>query len=221
MENNLTNAFKDLLPQQEDGSQELLYLFEQIMRLPDTLEQKNVDSIINLINQNFTEKIREESVKNIIKNFEEEKMTRREVINQIEKEKRIIQEVIDENLTPSPIKRQLLDRIFEIFYDIFDRAIDRYHNYSIQLPIKLDEGAQMPTYAHETDACADIYASTDFVVKAHSFSNMIPTGIHMELPEGWVAKIVPRSSIGAKTLLRLSNSVGVIDSKQVIYQWVA
>jgi dUTP pyrophosphatase len=43
-------------------------------------------------------------------------------------------------------------------------------------------------------------------------SNVIPTGLQIALPKGWVAKIVPRSSIGMKTGLRLSNSVGVIDA---------
>jgi len=47
----------------------------------------------------------------------------------------------------------------------------------------------------------------------HSLSNMVHTGLRIALPEGWAAYILPRSSIGMKTGLRLSNSVGVIDSE--------
>ena len=75
----------------------------------------------------------------------------------------------------------------------------------------LEEGAQTPTYAHETDACADVYAIEDTVVGAHTLSNKIHTGVHVALPENWEIGLLPRSSIGSKTGLRLSNSRGVID----------
>ena len=70
----------------------------------------------------------------------------------------------------------------------------------------------MPTYAHESDAAADLYAKEKQIIPAHSISNMINTGVKIALPEGWMAMIFPRSSIGAKTGLRLSNSCGIIDS---------
>ena len=50
------------------------------------------------------------------------------------------------------------------------------------------------------------------VDKYHSYGNMIKTGVKIQLPEGWLAMILPRSSMGTKTPLRLSNSVGLIDS---------
>ena len=63
------------------------------------------------------------------------------------------------------------------------------------------------------DATFDfVYASKDMILPAHSLSNKVPTGLRIALPEGWVAKIAPRSSIGAKTGLRLSNSIGIIDA---------
>ena len=130
----------------------------------------------------------------------------------VDEAKRAMSEYIDA-LKPSPSKRQILESIFQIFYDIFDEAIDRYHNYNIVLPIVLDEGAAVPTYAHDTDACADLYAADDVTLSAHTFSNMVRTGVHIALPEGWMAMIFPRSSIGAKTQNRLSNSVGIIDSE--------
>ena len=90
--------------------------------------------------------------------------------------------------------------------------VEKYHSYSIELPIKLEDGAQVPTYAHDTDAAADIYALDDTLIQANTFSNKLRTGVSIQLPEGWLALILPRSSIGAKTPLRLSNSVGLIDS---------
>lgn len=43
-------------------------------------------------------------------------------------------------------------------------------------------------------------------------SVVIPLGFAMEIPAGYHAEIYPRSYLGAKRDLRLSNSVGIIDS---------
>jgi len=41
---------------------------------------------------------------------------------------------------------------------------------------------------------------------------LIPTGIRAEMETGWVLMLFPRSSLGFRHGLRLSNTVGVIDS---------
>jgi len=74
---------------------------------------------------------------------------------------------------------------------------------------KLNEDAIIPTYAKRGDAGMDIYA-TDILVNTDEHVTY-STGISMEIPEGHVGLIFPRSSIRKKTL-SLSNSVGVIDS---------
>ena len=211
MENNFTN-FADMVSNDEN-LQPIMDAIEQIMAIPeDSLNNESIDVMIGMISGAFTDKIRNDSINEMIKNFEEEGLTRAIARENIESSKIAIKEAIDE-LKPSANKRQILEGIFSIFYDIFDAALERYHNYNIVLPIKLDEGATVPTYAHETDACADLYAADDTVLSAHTFSNMIRTGVHIALPEGWMAMIFPRSSIGAKTQNRLSNSVGIIDSE--------
>jgi dUTP pyrophosphatase len=45
---------------------------------------------------------------------------------------------------------------------------------------------------------------------------LIPTGIRAEMQPGWVLMLFPRSSLGFRHGLRLSNTVGVIDSD---YAW--
>lgn len=74
---------------------------------------------------------------------------------------------------------------------------------------KLNENAVMPTKAHATDAGFDLVATS----KEHDeYGNAVyGTGIAVEIPKGYVGLVFPRSS-NAKTLLTLSNSVGVIDS---------
>lgn len=73
---------------------------------------------------------------------------------------------------------------------------------------KLHKDAVIPTKAHATDAGCDLYATS-----CHYDNGLIiyGTGIAVEIPEGYVGLVFPRSSI-ANTHLTLSNSVGVIDS---------
>lgn len=73
---------------------------------------------------------------------------------------------------------------------------------------KLHKDAVIPTKAHATDAGCDLYATS-----CHYEDGMLHygTGIAVEIPEGYVGLVFPRSSI-ANTHLTLSNSVGVIDS---------
>lgn len=196
----------------EEQARPLLDMIEQIMTIPEeSLNEDSVEIISGMIKGALTPRIREVSIKDVLKGFEDDNLTRAEAADFVAQNKNAIQEAINE-LEPSPNKRALLDATFDFFYDVFDEAFARYHSYAFELPVKLEDGGQMPTYAHDTDACADIYASKDTIIPAHSISNKVPTGLKIALPEGWVAKIAPRSSIGAKTGLRLSNSIGIIDA---------
>ena len=74
---------------------------------------------------------------------------------------------------------------------------------------KLNDKAVMPTKAHATDAGFDLTATSRSI---DEYGNIIyGTGIAVEIPQGYVGLVFPRSSI-ARTALQLSNSVGVIDS---------
>ena len=73
--------------------------------------------------------------------------------------------------------------------------------------IKLDEGATMPTRAHETDAGLDLYAMEMQVVPAKG-SAVFDTGVHIELPKGTVGMLKSKSGLNVKHGL---TSEGVID----------
>ena len=82
----------------------------------------------------------------------------------------------------------------------------------VEIKIKLEDyvSKEIPTYAHEGDACVDLKCmaiDTDM----HENIIILHTGVHVELPEGYVMLIIPRSS-NCKTPLYMPNSIGVIDS---------
>jgi dUTP pyrophosphatase len=74
---------------------------------------------------------------------------------------------------------------------------------------KLNEFAEIPKYSKPGDAGMDL-TCTD--VSLDSSGNYVyKTGLSVEIPEGFMGLIFPRSS-NAKKSLMLTNSVGVIDS---------
>jgi dUTP pyrophosphatase len=74
---------------------------------------------------------------------------------------------------------------------------------------KLHPNAVIPTYAKDGDAGMDLVATE--ITSNTTFDVSYGTGISLEIPEGFVGLVFPRSSI-RKYDLTLSNSVGVIDS---------
>lgn len=73
---------------------------------------------------------------------------------------------------------------------------------------KSDSRASAPFKKHEHDAGFDLTACTIDVNQNYVQYN---TGIAVEIPEGYVGLVFPRSSI-SDTNLSLANGVGVIDS---------
>jgi dUTP pyrophosphatase len=77
---------------------------------------------------------------------------------------------------------------------------------------KLVQEAVLPSYGKPGDAGMDLTAVSMQVVdnSTHGYIEY-GTGLAMEIPEGYVGLIFPRSSVSTTGLI-LSNSVGVIDS---------
>lgn len=77
---------------------------------------------------------------------------------------------------------------------------------------KMHANAVMPTYAKPGDAGMDLTAVSVIGVDTGEYGYLeYDTGLAFEIPEGFVGKVYPRSSI-SKTGLIQSNSVGIIDS---------
>lgn len=76
------------------------------------------------------------------------------------------------------------------------------------MKIKLDDGAFIPTRAHDTDAGLDLYAMEDQIVSAKE-SAIFDTGVHMEIPVGYVGMVKSKSGLNVKHSL---TSEGVIDA---------
>ena len=197
---------------------ELETLLEAIKTLTDIDEALLTDEMLKTITDNldqqFSPQLTNQAINQIIQNLESQGANKAEAKTSISAVADTLREMVYGEKQYTGNKKILIDAVLERMFAIFDQAVEKYHSYSIELPMTVDtaHGAKVPTYAHETDAAADIYAMDMTILPPHTYGNKLRTGVKIQLPEGWQALILPRSSIGAKTPLRLSNSVGLIDS---------
>ena len=76
---------------------------------------------------------------------------------------------------------------------------------------RLDTDLPLPAYAHPGDAGADLLTTVD-VSLAPGERALVPTGVAIALPEGYVALVHPRSGLAARHGLSIVNSPGTIDA---------
>jgi dUTP pyrophosphatase len=70
-------------------------------------------------------------------------------------------------------------------------------------------GESIPQYAHAGDAGADITASEKIAIPPRKWT-LVSTGVRLEIPEGYVGLIWPRSGLAVKK--GIDCGAGVIDS---------
>ena len=78
---------------------------------------------------------------------------------------------------------------------------------------KLNDKAVLPTYGSAFSAGADLYAAEETaVILAPGETKHVPTGLAMEIPEGYAGLIYARSGLATKRGLAPANKVGVVDA---------
>jgi dUTP pyrophosphatase len=77
--------------------------------------------------------------------------------------------------------------------------------------VRLDPDLPLPAYAHPGDAGADLVTAVDVTLQPGERA-LVPTGIAMAVPEGYVALVHPRSGLAARHGLSIVNTPGTIDA---------
>lgn len=76
---------------------------------------------------------------------------------------------------------------------------------------RLDPRAVLPSYAHPTDAGADLSCLDEFTL-APGERKLIGTGIAIALPDGYVGLVHPRSGLATKHGISIVNAPGTVDA---------
>lgn len=77
---------------------------------------------------------------------------------------------------------------------------------------RLDPDLPLPVPAHLGDAGLDLYAREDATIPARGGRLLMPTGVAVAIPHGYMGLAVPRSGLALKHGVTLVNTPGIIDS---------
>lgn len=75
----------------------------------------------------------------------------------------------------------------------------------------LNPDAKMPTKARAGDVAFDLYSAADLDLKPGEHT-VVPTGIAVEIPNGYEGQVRPRSGLAAEQGITVLNTPGTIDS---------
>ena len=141
----------------------------------------------------------------------------------IEEYNKAFKTLIDEIRGLKTISQVKIDFLIQLF-SLVQTAVNECEEASkelIPIPIELcHPSAKIPTYAHETDGGADVYAIEDITLQPGE-QTIVKTGLKIACPPGYAVLVHPRSGLSAKTKMRVCNSIGLIDSKREASQWAA
>ena len=193
---------------------ELLRLIENLMIYDDVAFSAAETQLEKTLNETFQGPDARAARETQIKEFKQVGLTKAQVATQMEELKEHFFDLLVnlKQQTSSPDKQQFIDKLYSNIEVFAESILDEYDVESPTVSVELcREGAQLPTYAHTGDH-ADVYAVEDTTIEPNTFGNMVPTGLKMEIPQGWAISVRPRSGLSKKTCLRISNTPGSIDT---------
>ena len=76
---------------------------------------------------------------------------------------------------------------------------------------RLDPDIPLPAYAHPGDAGADLTTTVEVRLEPGERA-LVPTGIGIALPDGYVALVHPRSGLAARCGVSIVNAPGTVDA---------
>ena len=202
---------RNMLPQTDAATEKILELIEGIIELPDeAIDQNQVEVILGMIRGGITPQVREESILALLEEMKTKPYL--ECKEMIEVMDEAANELIEELEITNENKQDLIRGIFGIFAEIAREAFERLEGYDTVVHFQLvHPNAKIPTYAHDTDAGADVYAPDDVVIAPGARGQKVDTGFKMAMAPGWYMAVCPRSGLSYKTTMRIANTPGTID----------
>ena len=88
-----------------------------------------------------------------------------------------------------------------------------YSSYRQYLPVRVyaKDGVKVPEYKTAGAGCMDVRADACLTIKAKEFQ-AVPTGLFIEVPDGWCMRVVARSGLSCNCGIVVMNANGAVDS---------
>jgi len=186
--------------------EEIKNILQSIQALPD----ESVELILPQIESQFKELVKEEDLVNKTKTeFLEQGYTVAD-IKAIKESYDNIAEDYFKLVSPVSPKGRYISALIGVYKDFLDKILTEGFSRTVNIKVeKLVEHAILPTYAHFGDAGADLYASESVQI-APNETKIIPTGLKVEIPDGYEMQVRPRSGMSVKTNTKVV--FGTVDS---------
>lgn len=186
--------------------EEIKQVFKTIQDLPD----ESVELILPQIEDEFKKMIEEQDLVNKTKTeFLEQGYT----IADITALKESYDNIADDYfkiVKPTSPKGRYISALIGVYKGILDKIIKEGFSRTVNIKIVKDtEDAIIPTYAHFGDAGADLYANEDVDIQPNEVK-IVPTGLRVEIPDGYEMQVRPRSGMTTKT--SVIGQLGTVDS---------
>ena len=199
--------------------EESLAMIEDMLEnMSDEQVAERADAIINNFSKILNSPEMTETYNQIVKEIDLNGYHPQQVVSELQQAQEFVYTAIGElkeKYSESPAKQAFCDMLGSVIENYFVMVIGRLANRdSVNIGVELiHENAKIPTYMHEGDQGADIYAVEDTTILPHTYGNVIPTGLKVIIPHDWCLSIRPRSGLSKNTTLRISNSPATIDQQ--------
>lgn len=195
-------------------------IFEEFTGLLTDLESVTDETFEAILQQGGLEAVVDvNTLKNMcsigLRELREQGCTYEEYVNyvaELMEEITTMRSIIEEKVDTASTKYTVLVRFVDEMEAAVSHAVrNNPYNHAIIEVQRLRENAVMPTFAHEWDGGADV-AAVETVTVNPGETVIIPTGLKLNVPAGWIVSVRPRSGMSVKTGMRIANSPGTIDT---------
>ena len=186
--------------------EEINQVFKTIQDLPD----ESIELILPQIEDEFKKMIDEQDLVNKTKTeFLQEGYT----IADIKNIKQSYDDIANDYfklVSPTSPKGRYISALVGVYKGILDKIVKEGFSRTVNIKVVKDtEDAILPTYAHFGDAGADLYANEEIDIQPNEVK-IVPTGLRVEIPDGYEMQVRPRSGMSTKT--PILGILGTVDS---------
>ena len=183
---------------------------KQVLKTIQDLPDESIELILPQVEDQFKQLVEEEDLLNKMKTeFLEQGYTVAD-IKAVKDSYDTIAEDYFKIVKPTSPKGRYISALIGVYKDFLDKILQEGFSRTVNIKVVKDnEEAQLPTYAHFGDAGADLYANEDVEIQPNEVK-IIPTGLRVEIPDGYEMQVRPRSGMSTKT--PILGILGTVDS---------
>ena len=186
--------------------EEIKTILNSIQALPD----ESIELILPQVEDQFKKLVEEEDLLNKTKTeFLQEGYTVAD-IKAIKDSYDSIAEDYFKLVNPTSPKGRYITALIGVYKDFLDKILKEGFSRTVNVKVvKETEDAILPQYAHFGDAGADLFANEEVEIQPNEVK-IIPTGLRVEIPDGYEMQVRPRSGMTVKT--SVITQLGTVDS---------